>query len=243
MQISDLSTFEQHFQELLKALPPSDPVSAQIEVDLQPLFFRMTLDSASELLLGSDMSFHSQSDPPGSISLQFMDAFDYAQMKVHRRNILERGWTKPIGLLYQISKCGRKDRFERACDTMHSIIDDMIRAFLTKLEKTESSTHSQEGDGEGDDGKYVFLHEMAKTTSDPLELRHEILNVLVAGRDTTASLLSNVFFILARRPDLWASVRAEVVETFNGRLPDYETLRSMRQVRNLMNECKYIILV
>ncbi len=78
---------------------------------------------------------------------------------------------------------------------------------------------------------------MAKSTTDPRELRHEILNVLTAGRDTTASLLSNAFFMLARHPITWNRVRAEVEETFAGRLPDYATLRSMKQVKNLLNEC------
>lgn len=79
---------------------------------------------------------------------------------------------------------------------------------------------------------------MAKSTTDPRELRDEIINVLTAGGDTTASLLSNAFFLLARHPITWNRVRAEVEETFADKLPDYTTLRSMKQVKNLLNECK-----
>ena len=237
MQISDLSTFESHFQNLLTALPPANPHSGLVEVDLQPLFFCMTLDSASEVLLGRAMSFLSQLDPPESASLRFLDAFDYAQIKIHRRSVLDRGWMKPFGLVYFLLKGKKKDKFEKACDTVHSILDEMIAEFLRSYYQTPFSKHDKDKDVDRNK-KYVFLDEMAKTTLDPLELRSEILNVLVAGRDTTGSLLSNAFFVLARRPDIWARVRAEVDETFEGRLPDYTTLRNMKQVRNLLNECK-----
>lgn len=91
----------------------------------------------------------------------------------------------------------------------------------------------------GADGKkrYVFLYEMAKETQDRIQLRNELLNVLLAGRDTTASLLSNTFFVLARRPDIWAKLKAEV-DTLGGVAPTYETLRGMKYIKYLLNECE-----
>lgn len=229
---SELSIFESHFQELLTALPQADPQSGLVEVDLQPLFFRMQLDSASELLLGRGMSFHSQTDPEGSASLRFMEAFDYAQNKILRRSALDRGWTKPFALMYFLWKGKNKDKFEQACETVHSIMDDMVAEFLRNLEKRELK-----GENENEENKrYVFLEEMAKTTRDPLELRYEILNIMFAGRDTTSSLLGNTFFMLARHPEIYTRVRAEVVDTFHGELPDYTTLRNMKQVKNLLSE-------
>jgi cytochrome P450 len=51
-----------------------------------------------------------------------------------------------------------------------------------------------------------------KETRHPVELHNRILDMLVAGRwDTTASLLSTALFALARRRDVWARVRAEVL--------------------------------
>jgi cytochrome P450 len=216
-------------QDLFKVLPEPDVRSALVEVDLMPLFFRMTLDSASETLLGGEMAFHSQLDAPGSESMRFMDAFDFIQNRIHRRNIIDRGWGRPFGLAYSLYKGTKKDKFEQACEIVQSTIDAKLLDFLSRpVEKLEK------------DKTYVFLEEMAKTTRDPLELRYEILNVLMAGRDTTAALLTNTFFVLARRPDLWSRVRAEVEETFAGRLPDYESLRNMKQLRNLLNECGWL---
>ncbi|KAE8150736.1 cytochrome P450 [Aspergillus avenaceus] len=233
VRIADLGMFESHIQDLIAALPPCSPYSGMIEVDLQPLFFRMTLDSATEVLLGR--SFHSLRAPAGSPFHRFMEAFDYAQLKVHTRDLLDRGWMKPAGLLRRLFRRGRKDRFDEACETVNSVLDETIRDFLGEFkgrgplqEKTGNDTKQK---------LYVLLDEMVQSTQDPLELRYELLNVLIAGRDTTASLLSNVFFMLARRPDLWAEVRLEVQQTVGHQPPTYEALRDMKAVRNLLFEC------
>lgn len=62
------------------------------------------------------------------------------------------------------------------------------------------------------------------------------MNVLVAGRDTTASLLGNLFFVLAKKPEIWEKLRAEVA-CLQGRTPTYDELRSLRYVQCCVNEC------
>lgn len=41
-----------------------------------------------------------------------------------------------------------------------------------------------------------------------------MLNILLAGRDTTASLLSSAFYYMARHPHVWNRLRREIVEQF-----------------------------
>jgi len=86
------------------------------------------------------------------------------------------------------------------------------------------------------DEKYVFLHELAKDTSDKKRLQDELLNVLLAGRDTTASLLSNMWFMLSKRPEIFEKLHREVEETLHGELPTYEQLRNMKYLKYCMNE-------
>lgn len=62
------------------------------------------------------------------------------------------------------------------------------------------------------------------------------MNVLLAGRDTTASLLSNLFFTLAKNPTIWDKIRREVA-ILDGRAPTYEELRSLKYVQCCINEC------
>lgn len=61
---------------------------------------------------------------------------------------------------------------------------------------------------------YIFLGALAKDTRDPRLLRNHMLNILLAGHDTTASLLSSVFYLLAHNPKVWAKLRSEIISKF-----------------------------
>ena len=248
-QISNVACFERHFQDLLTALPPVRKSSNQIEVDLQPLFLRMTLDSASETLMGRDLALRSLLDPPGSKSRRFLDAFDYATEVVHMRTALDRGYTKPFSIVSRLWQHWKGDRFEESCETVHEVMDDVVAEYLRKhdQEAVEKAFTDENKEGAIVSGsetkKEALIDAVAETTLDKTELRDQVLNVLIAGRDTTGALLSNVFFMLARHPDVWNRVRAEVEETYEGKLPDFESLHNLKQVRYVLNECMYILSV
>ncbi|KAB8216226.1 cytochrome P450 [Aspergillus novoparasiticus] len=83
--------------------------------------------------------------------------------------------------------------------------------------------------------RYILSHELASRTSDKRRMVDELINVLLAGRDTTGSLLGNLFFMLANNPVVWAKLRAEV-DVLQNRPPTYEELRGMRYVQCCVNE-------
>jgi len=83
--------------------------------------------------------------------------------------------------------------------------------------------------------RYLFLHELLRQTQDRYTVRSELLNILLAGRDTTAGLLSNTWHVLSKRPDIWAKLKAEV-DQLNGERPDYATIKEMKYLRYLLNE-------
>lgn len=61
---------------------------------------------------------------------------------------------------------------------------------------------------DGDEGpEYNFLRELAKDTDDPVELRSQILNILLASRDTTACLLGNFLYSVLRHPEMNCRLR------------------------------------
>jgi cytochrome P450 len=107
-------------------------------------------------------------------------------------------------------------------------VDDALR-FRQELD-TEKSAGTK-------DDKYYFIQEVAKQTTDQKRIREELINILLAGRDTTASLLSNMFFEIAKRPDIYAKLRDEVA-TLEGRTPTYEELRNLKYLKWCLNECK-----
>ena len=86
-----------------------------------------------------------------------------------------------------------------------------------------------------DDERYVFLHQMAKQSDNKEELRDQIINTLIAGRDTTASLLSNTMFTLSRRPDVWRKVRAEV-DFLGGKSPTFSQIKDLKYIQYVLLE-------
>jgi cytochrome P450 len=160
-QYEDLDLFNEPMDDLLNALPQAGGV-----VDLQPLFFRLTLDVTTAFLFGE--SIHSLVSADNAQEQTFAGAFDIAQKYVAKRFRL-------LGLYWLI---GGRD-FREACRKVHAFADQIIDQNLSA-----SSANSQ------DDARYVFLRTVAKACPDRATLRGQIVNILVAGRDTTACLLS-----------------------------------------------------
>jgi cytochrome P450 len=190
-------------------------------VDLQTLFFQLTLDSATEFLFGESVDV--LRSPAGSEQQLFGLAFDYAQTELTQRTRLG-----PFLWFY------RNKEFDIACKRVHNFVDKFV---ARALEYRRAYRAGEKSSNEKEKGKYIFANELALATDDPMQIRAELLNILLAGRDTTAGLLSNTFFVLARRPDIWAKLRNEV-DQLEGKRPDYETLRNMKYLKFVLNECK-----
>ena len=184
-------------------------------------FRAVTLDSATEFLFGQ--SVNSLNSTEGSDENKFGKDFDMAQSCLGMRGRMGK-----FAFLY------RNKEFDRACKDVHVFVDEIIRK---ELEKTEPKDAEKSIESEGENGRYVFLAELVKSTRDPGRLRDELLNILLAGRDTTAGLLSNTFHALVRHPCVMKKLRAEIA-TLDGKKPDYETLRSLKYLKQVLNECK-----
>ncbi len=85
---------------------------------------------------------------------------------------------------------------------------------------------------------------MAKETKDPRVLREQMLNILVAGRDTTAGLIGWCIYLFARYPQVYRKLRGDVLNTFGtgvdgkGIKPSYGALKDLVYLRYVLNEGK-----
>ena len=163
-QYQDLEVFREHVDNLISNIPTDGSV-----VDLQPLFFRFTLDTTTAFLFGESVySLVGAGTLAGKTA--FADAFDTAQSYVAKRlRLLDLYWL--IG--------GRE--FKDSCAMVHKFADDMIDRGLSL---------GGANDGRERHSRYVFLDVVAKDSKDRTALRQQMINILVAGRDTTACLLS-----------------------------------------------------
>lgn len=113
-------------------------------------------------------------------------------------------------------------------------VDALIERALAKgpaPEKLAEADHAT--------GRYVLLHELASRTTDKVRIRTELLNMLLAGRDTTAALLSNVWWSISRDPQVWRRLQKEVDSLegpLGGSRPLFEELKDMKYLRATLNE-------
>lgn len=120
-----------------------------------------------------------------------------------------------------------------SCSEVHRFADHFV-----KLALAPPSEKSIE-DG-SNTTKYVFLHELAKATRDPIELRDQLLNVLLAGRDTTAGLLGFVFYQLALHPEIYTKLREAILNDFgpysHPQNMDFAGLKACSYLQHVLNE-------
>ena len=217
-QVGDLATYERHVRHLVGALPRDGAT-----VDLQELFLRLTMDSATELLFGeSTETLRPEVSVPGAN--EFAGAFARAQDGALNR--------MRFGFLYAALP---DKRYQRDIATVHAFLDRLIDIAFARRARRKAAAASDD-----DAGRYIFADELISRNPDRTWLRGELLNILLAGRDSTASLLSNVWFELSKRPDIFAALKAEIDNLLPGGRaaapPTYERLKSAKYLRAVLNE-------
>ncbi|PSR80330.1 cytochrome P450 [Coniella lustricola] len=213
-QVSDLDLEERHVQNMMRALDAKLDSSAAASaecwtqvVDLQELFFRLTLDSATEFLLGESADSQLQHIPgyprarnsaDALHKVDFAQAFDRGQWGLAQR--------ARMGPLYWTWSTREFRDCVRQCN---SFMDHYVRRALRKASREHSAAKASSGKP-----RYVFLDALAEATRDPIELRSQLMHILLAGRDTTASTLGYLFLLLARDPARYQALRSAVLAAF-----------------------------
>ncbi|OAA76230.1 Cytochrome P450 [Akanthomyces lecanii RCEF 1005] len=232
-QVSNLHVEEIHVQHLLNRFEHGADGWTK-EVNLAPLFFNLTLDSATEFLFGKSVNTqmlggpHAKTEKTGAADDEGMEdwssfgaSFDGANQSMTRRFILMNYY-----YLYDSAS------FRRNCAEVRRFADYYVQRALSR-----SPSKAEEDDGT----EYVFLNELVKETRDPDVLRNQLLNILLAGRDTTAGLLGWATLRLARQPAIYAQLREAILADFGPYSSDtsritFETLKACTALQHVMSE-------
>jgi cytochrome P450 len=224
-QVSQIDSLRTHVDVLLNIFKVN---SAQGLFDAQPYFFSLTLDTASEFLFGE--STNSLGLPPSAAGTgekrsrnpisgaEFAEAFTAALDTLTTRLLLSNFyWLKD------------SKEFREYAATCKKFIDYFVHETLNDV------SNSTSGDGGHD---YVFIRELAKETRDPVVIRDQAFNILLAGRDTTASLLSYTMWHLAQNPRVLRKLHEAVLENFGTDVESltFESLKRCEYLGCVLNE-------
>ncbi|KAL8965639.1 MAG: hypothetical protein Q9183_003754, partial [Haloplaca sp. 2 TL-2023] len=202
----DLPTVERYLKTVIDRIPGDGET-----FDLQPLLFSLYLDTATLFLFGE--SINSLSNETSQEAQTFLKAFDHAMQGSGIRIALG-----PVKILYPYFNSG----WLKSCKRTHQFADKCVAKALRDRHLSSARP-------------YTLLSGMASQTDDKLTLRNEILQALMAAQETTAALISNVFFLLSRHPSVWNRLRDEVSSAPDPRL-DEKSVLNMYYLRNILNE-------
>lgn len=228
-QVSHLELQEAHVQDFIRALPIG-PLGWTEPVDMSTMFFHLTLDTASHFLFGKSVysqrrGLQTSSEKEGEFGYDdsFANAFDTAQRHVVRRfKFQNQQWIATTS------------EFKNSCRQAHEYVDRLIQNIF------DAQPNRKEPKWDDNEERYVFLEALHAENQDPIAIRSHALNMLLAGRDTTASLLSWLFYMLARHPSACTRLR-EVILTEFGTYDQpqqitFEKLKSCQYLQHCINE-------
>ncbi|PCH42809.1 cytochrome P450 monooxygenase pc-3 [Wolfiporia cocos MD-104 SS10] len=244
-RISHFELFDRHAVAAMEKM--SDRFRAGYAIDFQDLISRFTLDSATEFLFGSCVHSLSSTlplpynhpstplagpnDPPRARdpAEAFPYALQQAQHIIANRDVIGETWP-----LFEIFK----NKTDPHMKVVNAYVDPILKeAVAKKEERIRQGKVVDEKESETLEDDETLLDHLVKYTSDPTVLHDEVLNILIAGRDTTAASLTFAVYFLCVYPDVLKRLRAEVLQKVgpHGR-PTYADIKEMKYLRAVINE-------
>lgn len=240
-RVSRLSSLEWSLQQLV-AIVRREIADKQV-VDIQELFFMLTMDTATDLLYGE--SVNSLGDCLGNTPISTASpppSRAYSEKTCVDENV-RRAYPKALTVALEFSALRSKLQrfywvwgdvlyrrtFHSAVKTVHEFSNHFVEQALD-LSPEELKNRSEE--------KYTFLYELAQSTRDPATIRDQLINILIAGRDTTAALLSFAFVGLVANPYALKKLRESIAADFGGTKDSitFESLKRCVYLRYVINE-------
>lgn len=187
LNYNDLTTFEDSVEAFVASLAKSKG-----PVDIQPACFQFTLSTTTALLFGEPID-----DLGIEMTKEFTDNFDFASEKTALRIRLA-----DLCFLYNPSS------FKQSCNVIRKFANHFVQKALSCQEALGEKAAFE---------KYPFIIDMYKESHDRKIVCDQLINVLLAGRDTTACTMSWALFMLVRHPDKLARLREEVFTVTEGK--------------------------
>lgn len=203
-RVSDLDNFENKMQLVLNLIEPNKII------DVMDLWFRFTMDSATEHLFGSCENSLTASSGGNAFAKVFAEVQDL-QIKRDRHGDLRGFYFK------------ENAEMKVALEKLNAYVDKYVQLALEKS-----------GDDEKDES---LLAALVSQSRDPVFLRDSLVSTLLAGRDTTAATLSWLIKELSKQPELYRDLRKEVLEVLGtDGIPSYSQIKNLKLLQATINE-------
>ncbi|KAG7089169.1 hypothetical protein E1B28_010873 [Marasmius oreades] len=232
-RIRDFEIFDNHAMETIELMKKR--LSEGHPIDFQDAVGRFTLDSATEFLFGKNVRSLDAGLPyPKSSGISNTYEFEN-----HPSNRFVTAFMKAQAIAVQRSRLGTTwplmEFWKDELAMNRAIVDEFVKPILAGVKQREKSRSAQSKEPLEED-EFFLAHLVRQNTDDQVVL-DELVNILVASRDTTAALLSFAVYILTERPDIVQRLREEVLRHVGPTSPpSYEDIKEMKYLRAFLNE-------
>ena len=196
-------------QEMLERWTAGLAFGSQIDVDREMM--RVTLEVVGKTLFGIDLSREAH-----TLTSAVLTCLDHIVYKA-------RMMIAPPDSFPTL----RNIRFHRALHTLNKAVYELI------------DVRQQRGGDLGDDLLGMLLRARDPDSGDPLsriQLRDEVITLLIAGHETVASALTWTFYLLAEHRPAWEELHAEVQRVLGGRPPTGADVTSLTFTGQVFDE-------
>lgn len=186
-------------------------------VELDDFFHRFTLEAFIQMTFGRGIGCLEQAKTGQELD-PFSNAFDFVQRQLDLRFILT-AFSTHLGRLF-----GKNPMMTASRKTLDTYIYDLIDARLTPETRAETSRDLL--------GLFMEFSDEKGASLSRDDLKDSALNLIIAGRDTTAQALSWTFFHLTKRHELLVPIREEIARLIpnDDVLVDYDSYKQFTNV-------------
>lgn len=215
-QFANFDKIEFHVSKLIRTLEEDGGI-----VDLQPHFSHLYIDLAFEFLFGRSAE---ELLPQVQMTVDgFLTEMRRALQGVQRRIALG-----------PVLKIAPKDRpWQEACREVHKVFDYCIDQAIN--DDAGPQDDPKVTLAEGSEPSFSLLQELVKETHDHKYIRDQLLSVFLPIHNASPIGISDLFFQLARHPEVWEGLRKESLDIGDQPLT-FELLKSMKFLNSVIRE-------
>jgi cytochrome P450 len=179
------------------------------------------MDSTTQFLFGKPLGCLENEVQPREF-VELVNSFEMAMRGAYQHAVL--------GVLRFLDRS-----YSAAAEQQHSaktreFVDGMITKAMVRHNEKKASILDD------DTEKHKFLFETLMNTTTPSAMRDHIMATFGAARDTTATLLSQLWFEVSRRPEIFSKMKKEIDSVLNGQLPAADSLKKLKYIDQVMKE-------
>ena len=196
-------------------------------LDMETEFGSVSLDIIGRAVFNYDFGSVNQESPVVKAVYRALQEAEY------RSTSFIPYWNLPFANLFM----KKLQDFETNMNLLNSVLDELISKAIESQEKEELAELETRDYSKMENPSLLrFLVDMRGEESTSVQLRDDLMTMLIAGHETTAAVLTWTFFELSQQPELMARVQEEIDVALQGQHPCYDDVANLPLLRLCLAE-------